>query len=447
MPRNTRSVLNVDFLALRKNTCVLLMLKLLVFVMPRTVFALSIEDVIKATVEAHPAIQSQLAQLDASLADVQTARQQFYPTPSISVEQVSSSAGDWQYGQKSTVQAYRLQQPLWTGGRLTAGLDKAQANSKVASENVNDVRQQMAFRAVQAWSEWYLAALRVRAQGLSVETHERLMGVVRRRVAEGAMATSELSLTQSRLDQAIAQQQSFLAQQKVARLKVSQLIGRSLNANELPELVNLAVQCRADTLSDRAIEASAALKKINAQQESLGFEVKERQAELKPEIYLRLERQRSPYQSGTVMTTFDRAYVGFSSRFGAGLSNLTAIESLEKRRNALTAEYEAAQRNLLEAVQSEQEQLESITARLPLLRNAMEASSQTAQAWDRQFLAGRRAWIEVMNAAREMAQAEIDFGDANASQISSQWRMSIYCGELQDTLMASKQSLAREAQK
>jgi len=415
--------------------------------MPRALYALTLEETIKATVSTHPAIQSQLAQLDASLSDVQTARQQFYPTPSVSVEQVSSSAGDWQYGQKSTVQAYRLQQPLWTGGRLTAGLDKAQANSKVASENVNDVRQQMAFRAVQTWSEWYLAFMRVKAQQQSVTTHERLMGVVKRRVAEGAMATSELSLTQSRLDQAIAQQQSFSAQQRVARLKVSQLIGRSLDAEDIPELVNLTVQCRRDSLIERAIEASAALGKIKAQQESMNFELKERQAELSPDVYMRLERQRTPTQSGTVMSTFDRVYVGFSSRFGAGMSNLTAIESLEKKRNALAAEYEAAQRSLLEAVQSEQEQLESTAARLPLLRNAMEGSNQTAQAWDRQFLAGRRAWIEVMNAAREMAQAEIDFGDAKVSQISSQWRMGIYCGELQDMLMASDQGLAREASK
>jgi len=102
--------------------------------MPRALYALTLEETIKATVSTHPAIQSQLAQLDASLSDVQTARQQFYPTPSVSVEQVSSSAGDWQYGQKSTVQAYRLQQPLWTGGRLTAGLDKAQANPQAAQQ-------------------------------------------------------------------------------------------------------------------------------------------------------------------------------------------------------------------------------------------------------------------------------------------------------------------------
>lgn len=423
-----------------------LLIKVVFTLVPKFSFALTIEEAVKATLAAHPLIRSQLAQLDASLTDVQTARQQFYPTPSISIEQVNSAAGDWQYGQQSTVQAYRLQQPLWTGGRLTSGLDKAQANSRMASESVNDVRQQMAFRAVQAWTDWHQAGMRVKAQEQSVKTHERLMGVVKRRVAEGAMATSELSLTQSRLDQANAQQQSYLAQQRVAMLKVAQLIGRNLYASENPEVASMSAQCQPDTLLDRAIDDSGALKKIKAQQEALGFEVKERQAELMPELYLRLERQRSPYSSGAVMMTFDRVYVGFSSRFGAGLSNLTAIESLEKKRNALSAEYEAAQRNLLEAVQSEQEQLQSITARLPLLRNAMDASNETAQAWDRQFLAGRRTWIEVMNAAREMAQAEIDFGDAKASQIGSQWRMGIYCGELQKILMASDQGIARAAQ-
>lgn len=401
---------------------------------PGLCFALSVEDVIKATVATHPAVQSQLSQLDASQADIQTARQQFYPTPSVSVEQVNSSASDWQYGQRSTLQTYRLQQPLWTGGRLTAGLDRAKSNARVAGEAVNDVRQQLAFRAVQAWSEWYLSAMRVRAQEQSVDTHQRLMAVVRRRASEGATASSELSLTQSRLDQALAQQQAYIAQQKLAMLKLAQLIGRNLAATDSPQVAGEILRCERESLADRAIEASAALKKIKVQQESIGFEIQERRAELTPELYLRVERQRSPTQSGTVMNTFDRVYVGFSSRFGPGLSNLSAIESLEKKRDALRAEYEAAERNLLEVVQSDLEQLRSITARLPLLRNALDASVQTAQAWDRQFLAGRRAWTEVMNAAREVAQADIEWSDARASHIGLQWRLRIFCGELQDLL-------------
>lgn len=410
---------------------------------PRVGLSLTIEDVVNATLQTHPAIQSQLAQREASLVDVRTARQSFYPTPSVSLEQVNSSAADPSYGKQSTLQTYRLQQPLWTGGRITAGLDKAQANVQVADQNANDAKQQMAFRAVQAWTEWYLATLRVQAQKQSVDTHERLMSVVQRRVAEGAMAHSELSLTRSRLDQSLAQLEAFDAQQRVARLKVAQLMGRTLLKAETPEIRQPAAPCPSDAVLDRALTTSAALKKIKAQQEALDFEWKERQADLTPEIYLRLERAHIPTYMGQNMLNNDRVYVGLSSRLGPGLSNLTVLESLEKKRQALQSDYETAERSLIEAVQTEQEQLHSIATRQPFLRNALEASQQTAQAWDRQFLAGRRAWIEVMNAAREMAQAEIDWGDANASHIGAQWRISIYCGELQSVLMTDKPQLAR----
>lgn len=408
-------------------------------------FALTVLDVVQASVLVHPSVQSQKAQLAVAMTDVRTAQQQFYPTPSVSLEQVKGSAADASFGAQSTVHAMRLQQPLWTGGRLTASLEKAQANAQAASEGLVDVRQQMAHRAVQAWVEWRAAVMRLQAQTRSVDAHMRLLDVVKRRAAEGAMAPSELYLTQTRLDQALAQAQTFQAQQRVARLKVSQLIGRGLMPDEQPSLSALPVACDVNNLHERALEVSGALRKLRAQQEAARQEVQERRADLSPEVYLRLERQRAPLSYGAGAVTNDRVYLGLSSRFGAGLSSWTAVEALEKKQDVLRAEYEAVQRNILEAVQSEQEQQASTAARLPYLQNAMVASAQTAQAWDRQFQAGKRSWVEVMNAAREMAQAEIDWSDATAAQIGSAWRMSIYCGDQQDLMNAVDVANAQEA--
>lgn len=391
--------------------------------------ALTLEEAVKGTLSTHPAIQSQMAIKESALVDVDTSKQQFYPTPSVSIEQVRSSASDASYGQQSLVQLYRLQQPLWTGGRLTAAHQKAQANLRTANEELRDMRQKMALRAVQGWTEWYLSSLRVFAQEKSVQAHLRLMEVVKRRVSEGAMAPSELSLTQSRLDQTLAQAQTFSAQMRVAKLRLSQLIGRPLTDTEVPVLAAGPAQCDVREMQGKAIQVSAAVKKVMSQQDALGFELQERRAELSPELYVRLERQRSPTSFGDSSVTNNRIYLGLSSRLGAGLSNFTALQSLEKRRNALEAEAEFAKRTVIEAVQSEHEQLVSLENRLPLLRKALDSTIQTAQAWDRQFLAGRRAWVEVMNAARETTQAEIEWGDANASQISTQWRLSIYCGQ------------------
>jgi hypothetical protein len=69
------------------------------------------------------------------------AQWQFYPTPSVGFEQVDASAGDPNYpsyGDKN-VTTLRLQQPLWTGGRLSAGLDKAQAGVVATSGGFFDM--------------------------------------------------------------------------------------------------------------------------------------------------------------------------------------------------------------------------------------------------------------------------------------------------------------------
>jgi adhesin transport system outer membrane protein len=45
--------------------------------------------------------------------------------------------------------------------------------------------------------------------------------------------------------------------------------------------------------------------------------------------------------------------------------------------------------------------------------------------WDRQFLAGRKTWVEVMNAARELAQVQTALAEAESSYTSATWRLKI----------------------
>jgi adhesin transport system outer membrane protein len=54
------------------------------------------------------------------------------------------------------------------------------------------------------------------------------------------------------------------------------------------------------------------------------------------------------------------------------------------------------------------------------------ASTQAMVAsWDRQFLAGRKTWVEVMNAARELAQAQTALAEVEAAYVVSSWRLAV----------------------
>ena len=76
---------------------------------------------IAAALNDHPATQSARSQQAAAHAGLAGARWQYWPTPSVLVEGAGTSATDSAYQGDQRVATLRLQQPLWTGGRLAAG--------------------------------------------------------------------------------------------------------------------------------------------------------------------------------------------------------------------------------------------------------------------------------------------------------------------------------------
>jgi adhesin transport system outer membrane protein len=396
--------------------------------------AQSLAELIQRTVSSHPAVVGQRSQRAVASADLEYARQQFYPTPSLSIEQVSAGQQDPSYLQNTSVKVFRLQQPLWTHGRLSAGVDKAQASADAAAQGFEDVRQQLALRVLQAWADAYAADLKQVALQTSVATHERLQAQVSRRIAEGASASTERVLTDGRLAQTRAQLQAVVVQAQTARLRLQQLTGTPLPGVIEPEGDRVVSASSASLALDAAQQRSPSLARLKALVRVQEAEVAERKGDLLPELYARAE-----YQIGSTSVSgapdAKRIFVGLQSKFGAGLSSLSGIEASENKVGVARADVENAERTLAEQVLSDWTQSATLAARQVELQDSLQASRDTAQAWDRQFLAGRKTWVEVMNIARELAQAETELADVLAVRVLVSWRLALYTQGL-DSLLA-----------
>jgi Outer membrane efflux protein len=119
---------------------------LLTALLPLPATAQIVQRLISTALDTHPQTLSQRALVQSAAAGVDGARWQFYPTPSVSVEAAGASASDRLYQGDNRVSTLRLQQPLWTGGRLTAGVDRAEAGLAASQAGLDDVRQQLALR-------------------------------------------------------------------------------------------------------------------------------------------------------------------------------------------------------------------------------------------------------------------------------------------------------------
>lgn len=399
----------------------------LLLLLPAAGRAQTLERLIASALQGHPAVQGQQAQESAAKAGLDSANWQFYPTPTVSVENAQISGTDPGYLGDNTVSTLRLQQPLWTGGRLTAGVDKAQAGVIVSRASLVETQQQLALRVVQAYGDWLTSHLKTQANEKSLAAHNRLHEQVKRRIEQGASAEADLILAVSRLNLVAADLSLARAQKDIAVARLGQLLGSQIDAAALtnaiaaPRVVNPNVQ----TLLNQALTVNPTVQKAQAQAKLQEATIAERRADLSPDVYLRAERQYGNYTYVNAPAS-SRLFLGLSTRFGAGLSSRSNIESARAQHQAALAEVEVQSRTLNEQVLADHALAVTSQARLDALRTSLNAARDVVESYDRQFLAGRKTWQDLMNAARELAQTEVQLADNQSSQVVSTWRLAIY---------------------
>jgi len=382
--------------------------------------ALGVSELTQATLAHHPALRGASAKAEAAQLSVDAAKWQFWPTPSIGFERLQSGRQDGVQGDKG-VGVFRLQQPLWTGGRLTAGFDKAQSAFRQAEAEQGEVKQALATRVIQSWSEAVVALRKLEAQAKSLERHQRLLEMVDRRLSEGASALSDSALARSRIELLQSEISLLQAQRDQALDRLRLLTGKRISATDLawahqPQLV---ARRTLDELIEQAKAISPQLKKVRQTTDVARADVDLAKAALLPEVLLRFEHQSGNLNVANASST-SRVFVTLNSNLGAGLSSLSGVNVAVAQLSAAQEQIAEQEQALVEQVQSDFTLVQAAEARLRGLSFATKASSDVLDSYERQFLAGRKQWLDLMNAAREQAQTESQLADAmGALELSS----------------------------
>ena len=145
--------------------------------------------------------------------EVLIAQQGFWPTPSLSMERVQTQLPDPSYAGAQQVLTLRLQQALWTGGRLTAQSNKAQANQEIENARLVEIQQALVLKTLQAWVEVVIAKRNQVALLKSKATQAQLQSKIERRAEQGISSFSEVQFSRLRLLQ-VAQEVTNAQQQE-----------------------------------------------------------------------------------------------------------------------------------------------------------------------------------------------------------------------------------------
>ncbi|KAA0968439.1 TolC family protein [Aureimonas fodinaquatilis] len=384
-----------------------------------------IQELIDVAMLENPSLKVKERMTDVARTEVDSARWQFFATPSVTLEDAPFSDDPSMRG-NDTVTVLRLQQPIWAGGRNVSNFRRAQAAVDVSAADSANERQGVALGIVQRYGEWLGSRLKRQAMYDVQEIYQSLEEQIVRRIEAGASAESDLVLLQSRTDQLLVSIAVLEQQEQTSLASLSQLTGVPISSALLSENAPAPAFNPADSLEmvSSARAGSPLLKKLEAEVRVADENVARARSVLSPEVFLRAERQYGNLYS-QVDEPADRFFLGVQTQFGAGLSSIAGIQGAQYQRDATKLGIRSGELALVEQMSSDIVIASSIDSRIQTLISAVNSTELTKESWDRQFVAGRKTWLDVMNAAREHMDMKTQLAEAQATAVVVKWRLKI----------------------
>ncbi len=386
-----------------------------------------LDGLVKEAIQHNPQLLSKQFLYNSALSAVDSAYWQFFPSPYVQLQQANNASG---HSLDQRALTAGIQQPIWSGGRLTAGYNAAKSDARSADIVTDEVRYSLAIQVANTYQSFLQSRERVAAQREGNRRLEDFAAMIERRVKNGISAEVDKSLVQSRLNQGNSDLSVAVAAELTALVRLEQLVGRSININDI-ENASLFPPLPAkikDAEISKIIMTHPTLRRLDADIETAKYQSDLQKSTLWPTASIKAEYQ-SSLSSRNSTPDDGRIYLNISYAPGAGLSVLSTIRQSESRVSSQKELYQASKRDLQSQIAAEYNDCSSSFARIYVSGVILKSTNEVLNSYKRMFIAGKRSWLDVLNAARELTQFEQLMADTKAQYVGSEYRLRIYTGE------------------
>lgn len=362
---------------------------------------------VERATEDYPSIRAQRSQVQAANSEVRAAKN--LRLPSVGAQGVALGTGGG-LGSQLVVD-----QPIYSFGRLGATIDRAKALRMVRQAEVDETVLNVALDTVSAYFDIARLAKRQAILGESLDEHRLLTESIGRRVAQEVSAQSDLELAKSRTAQ-LEQDLAFtVAQRQAAIARLYQLVGdEKYDAGNVPSYDPALHHPDPDGAVEQAVACSPRRGRLTAQTLVAKAETKQAKRSFFPQLS-------AQYSYNNIIGS--RAGIAVTAQTSGGLSNLAAADAARSRETSTQLDVTTSEREIRERIANDLVENASARGRITSGGTASVSAANVTESFKRQFIAGRRTWLDVMNATREASNAELSSADAEFAAMGSAARI------------------------
>lgn len=384
-----------------------------------------INALVSQAITTHPLVGAARAEKQATAEGVTAAKLNLFPQPSI------SSSYDRNDGMISRL---GVRQPLWSGGKLTANVNQAIYDDKAAMAYILEQQNTVAKNTIDVWQNYVYAVVLQDLYANDLQQLNEFEAMMQRRVQQGVSARIDLDLVTNRILQDQNAYQGAVQQQRIAAARLSQMIGEPVNDSQGQQvpLNQMAKYVKSQSKDFEKLAFSQisfnnpSVIKQQFQVEAAKQEVKAQQAAQYPTVYAQYEHlyyHKDHNDDGQFS-------LGLSYDPGAGFSNMALARASQARVQSLAQTQEAARRTVMEDIQTQYQQFVSAKDQETSLIAAVAGSQIVVDSYRRQFIAGRKSWLEVLNAVREKTGYQQQLLQVQSQMLAAFYKLQVDFGRM-----------------
>lgn len=372
-----------------------------------------LKGLIWESTQNHPSVLHLRELLRSAESDVDYSKRQYYPDVSLSAA----------YHESANTGSLIVKQHLWDGGTLKAGVDVANKNVDLARATVDEQTQSIAVRTLDAWRTFVLTQQKALIVDQGISRLHALRQMMQRRVDAQVSPRVELELVRARVIQLQVERDALLADRDLAVDRLAQLTGAEIDVS-MPASQLMARW--ADLISRGWRQpTSDALKTLGDEQPSVrrsrleasvaSAEVQQREANQWPQIYLQYQQG-----VGTPITNEKKLVLGVSYVPGAGWSSQSLLDAALARSRAKAFASLSSLREARENIEAKVQAIRRAETLAKSWQPSVTASESLLASYQRQFVAGRKTWQEVLTQLHELNQGRQSLLDVQVTWVASQ---------------------------
>ena len=375
------------------------------------------EDLVSKVINNHPSVAMSKETIKSSQEGINSAMWQYFPTPSVELSK----------GSNSNQTVAKLEQALWTGGKLDANYNKALSSEKEALFELEEKKYKL-IEMILTHSQNYVQAKYSKEALLSgLERLESFSSMIDRKITVGLSTIADKRLLESRLTQIKSDLISVEHKQKTALKQISLLLGEEITQINFTD--NIALE-DIDTLElvSQIDEVNPTLHRYDEKIKNAIYEIDIQKSSLYPTLTLSAEHRKGDIYTDNYNTSNNAVYLKLQSQFGAGLSSLSNIKQAKIELQRLKYEKQTTQNELVDTFWQDYNNMLVSKNKIGNSKLNKELSKEVFNSNKRLFLADRKQWLDLVNSSKEVMDIDIALADSKVMYVISKYKVALISG-------------------